>query len=80
MSVTQVPKEILLVHLSDNGGGSDDHLMPGNGTIAWSEFFNLLRQRDFDACLMLELTDMPRPDQVLAKGRTWMSEALESIS
>ena len=80
MSIMEIPKDILLVHLSDNAGESDDHLMPGSGTIAWGEFFNLLRQRDFDACLMLELTDTPRPDRVLANGWTWMNEALESIS
>ena len=78
--VTQVPKEVLLVHLSDNTGESDDHLAPGKGSIGWPAFFALLRQRDFDACLMLELIDMPRPDQVLANGWIWMREALESIS
>jgi len=77
MSIMEIPKDILLVHLSDNAGESDDHLMPGSGTIAWSAFFALLRQRGFDACLMLELTDTPRPDQVLANGWTWMTESLE---
>ena len=80
MCIIDIPKDILLVHLSDNAGESDDHLMPGSGTIAWNEFFNLLRQRDFDACLMLELTDTPRPDEALASGWTWMTKALESIS
>lgn len=77
MSITEIPKDILLVHLSDNAGESDDHLMPGSGSIAWSTFLALLQQRGFDACLMLELTDMPHPDQVLANGWTWMTESLE---
>jgi sugar phosphate isomerase/epimerase len=79
MSIMEVAKDILLVHLSDNAGESDDHLMPGSGTIAWSPFFALLRQRGFNACLMLELTDTPRPDQVLANGWAWMTESLERV-
>jgi sugar phosphate isomerase/epimerase len=78
--VAQVPKEILLAHLSDNVGESDDHLMPGDGTIDWSAFLGILRQRDFDGCLMLELTDLPSPDRVLTQGWEWMRQALESIS
>jgi sugar phosphate isomerase/epimerase len=79
--VSIVPKDILLVHISDNGGRQDDHWMPSpKGTVPWSELFGLLRARRFDACLMLELTDLPGKEQLLADGWTWMNNALRAIS
>ena len=79
--VSLVPKDILLVHISDNGGRNDDHWPPSpKGTVPWSEFFGLLRARRFDQCLMLELTDLPGKTQILADGWTWMNNALRAIS
>jgi len=77
--VMQVPKELLLVHLSDNTGAADDHLPPRAGTIAWPEFFVMLRERGFAGYLVLELTDLPEPERILSEGWAWMNAALRGI-
>jgi sugar phosphate isomerase/epimerase len=71
--VRQVPKELLLVHLSDNTGTADDHLPPEDGTINWQEFFAMLRAREFSGYLVLELTDLPDPARILADGWVFMN-------
>jgi sugar phosphate isomerase/epimerase len=70
--VCRVPKDLLLVHLSDNTGQADDHMLPTRGTVNWDDFFGLLRERRFGGYLVLELVDCPDPDTILAMGRTWM--------
>jgi sugar phosphate isomerase/epimerase len=71
--VRQVPKELLLVHLSDNTGQADDHLPPPHGSIAWEAFFAELAARRFDGTLILELTDLPDPERILADGWAWLN-------
>lgn len=79
-AISGVPKEVVLVHLSDNDRSGDQHLPPPHGTIAWPGFFDVLRRRRFDGCLMLELTDLPGPVGILAEGWAWMNRALQSCS
>jgi sugar phosphate isomerase/epimerase len=43
------------VHLHDNQGERDDHLMPFDGKIAWQEAMRSLRDVEADAPLFLEL-------------------------
>jgi sugar phosphate isomerase/epimerase len=73
------PKELLLVHVSDNAGQADDHLPPGEGSIAWPDLFAALRERRFCGYLVLELTDLPHPERILVAGRRWLQEALKEI-
>ena len=56
------------------------HLGKAEATILWDELFVALRGRDFDGCLMLELTDMPDAARALAEGWDWMNRALEAVS
>jgi len=76
-----VPKDILLVHVSDNGGHRDDHRLPDEtGTVPWGELFSLLRARGFGGCLMLEVTPPPGVSQILSHGRQWMNGASRELS
>lgn len=75
-----ISKDLLVVHISDNLGETDDHLPPSKGTIPWRDFFAILRSQHFDGALVLELTDLPRPEQVLALGWHWMDQALSLLS
>jgi sugar phosphate isomerase/epimerase len=77
--VTKVPKELLLVHLSDNTGAADDHLPPRAGAIAWPEFLAMLRERRFAGYLVLELTDLPEPERILAEGWAWMNTVAKDL-
>ncbi|NLS79918.1 MAG: sugar phosphate isomerase/epimerase [Chloroflexi bacterium] len=77
-AVSDVPKEVVLVHLSDNDRSGDQHLPPPQGSIHWESLFALLRRRRFAGCLMLELTDLPEQTRLLAEGWAWMNRALQS--
>lgn len=44
-------------HLHDNRGSTDDHLWPGDGTIAWNEFTPLLAARGEELTWLLEVGD-----------------------
>ncbi|HXE31519.1 MAG TPA: sugar phosphate isomerase/epimerase family protein [Terriglobales bacterium] len=44
-------------HLHDNQGAKDDHLWPGQGTIAWAEFAPLLAARGAEFPCLLEVGD-----------------------
>lgn len=47
------------VHASDNRGGSDDHLPPGDGTIDWADITRTLTAVDYAGWIMLELHRPP---------------------
>lgn len=44
-------------HLHDNRGSTDDHLWPGDGTIAWSELTPQLAARGAEVAWVLEVGD-----------------------
>jgi sugar phosphate isomerase/epimerase len=46
---------IVHIHASDNHGQYDDHLVPGEGTVDWTEIVSTLRTIRFDGWVMLEL-------------------------
>ena len=45
--VEEYHRYISVVHLHDNDGFKDDHLLPGAGTIDWLRVFQALRGKDF---------------------------------
>ena len=51
------------VHVHDNRGQWDDHLMPGDGIINWADVANSLLEANYDGWLLLEITcpDGDRP-------------------
>ncbi|MGQ9681615.1 MAG: sugar phosphate isomerase/epimerase family protein [Anaerolineae bacterium] len=73
-AVHAVMKDLLVVHLSDNMGSADDHLPPEAGTIPWPTLLSALHDAGFTGAAVLELTDLPEPEEVLVKGWQWMAE------
>ncbi len=45
---------IVTVHLSDNDGEREMHMMPGEGVIDWSEFMDVLDEIDYEGPLVYE--------------------------
>jgi sugar phosphate isomerase/epimerase len=74
--IALVPKDVTVIHLSDNTGKSDDHWPPPQGTIGWADFFALLADRRWSGYLVLELTDRPDAPDVLAEGWRWLNAML----
>lgn len=52
-------EQIRSTHLHDNNGKEDQHLMPGEGSIDWRRAMKLLRSRDGQYPLLLELKEPP---------------------
>jgi sugar phosphate isomerase/epimerase len=53
---------IRTTHLQDNRGRQDDHLPPGQGTIAWPEALAAFREVGYSGVYMVEISDCP-PDR-----------------
>ena len=54
-ALAQAGEELIYVHLSDNSGGADDHLMPTYGTIDIDAIARQLHAMQFDGTIMLEV-------------------------
>ncbi len=60
------------VHLSDNSGGSDDHLIPGEGTAPLKQLVEKMRGTDVLMCLELD-PHRYSPEQVMRASASFKS-------
>ncbi len=65
----------LSLHVQDNHGQHDEHLLPGDGTIDWKEFLHTLRRINYRGDLVLEAhhQSIEAPDE---KRDTILSELM----
>lgn len=52
--IRRLGSEIRVLHIHDNGGQRDEHLLPGRGVIDWEDTVLALRQIGFDGVFSLE--------------------------
>ena len=66
-----VGRHLITLHLHDNHGERDEHLLPGRGNIAWDEVNRALAEIGYDGVFMYEIS---RPGDVreLAKNAAWI--------
>lgn len=57
-------KRIKALHIHDNNGATDQHLMPYVGTINWDDFCNSLHDIGYDGDLSFETFAQTRPSQL----------------
>ncbi len=57
-----------MLHVHDNLGQYDDHLLPGEGKINWPDFFRLLASARFRGELVLEIGGRDNPLEVLGRA------------
>ena len=48
-------KHLITLHIHDNHGERDEHLLPGLGEIRWPEVLDALRDVDYPGVFMYEL-------------------------
>ncbi|MFC2079357.1 sugar phosphate isomerase/epimerase family protein [Candidatus Bipolaricaulota bacterium] len=61
--------QLIHLHLHDNHGEYDDHLLPGEGTIDWPRVLNVLESIDFCGTAVLEAhQEGVAPQEGLARG------------
>lgn len=59
---------LLTTHLHDNRGTTDDHLVPGEGSIDWSATLMELQKVGYDGAWMFEIANTSTPKAVLEKA------------
>lgn len=77
MVTQKLSGHLKMLHINDNDGHSDAHMVPGDGTIDWPEFIAELRRNDFRGVMVLELAgnDAESTEQTMARAvraRTFM--------
>ena len=66
------------LHLHDNLGANDDHLVPGLGTIEWESLIDVLERVGFHGTAVFEV-QRPRtePEQAVRQSLSYVREAIE---
>ena len=80
-AVETVSEHVIATHLHDNGGRSDDHLMPMDGTIDWAGALTAVQKIGYDGPLIFEVgAHGPSKDSLarLKKAREKMERWLTS--
>jgi sugar phosphate isomerase/epimerase len=68
-----VGPHLITLHLHDNHGEADEHLLPGLGAIDWSDVMQALRDIDYGGQFMYEIghaEDLPE----LAANAEWIQQ------
>jgi sugar phosphate isomerase/epimerase len=68
--IQKLSGHLKMVHVNDNRGDSDAHMVPGDGTIDWPWVISELRRNEFHGTLVLELagSDHESTEQVLSRA------------
>lgn len=79
-AIGQLKGRIRAVHLHDNQGAQDDHLMPFLGTVRWEKVMPALREAGFDGDLVLELGHCKNlPDGLLDANVAFSMKVTEKL-
>jgi sugar phosphate isomerase/epimerase len=65
--------ELIQVHISDNLGETDEHALPGEGSIDWQGVISTLKTINFEGPFVFELRTPP-PLESATRARGFMSE------
>ncbi len=70
------------VHVDDNQGKRDQHLVPGEGTFDFPSFFDLLNEIGYQGYLGVELSwdYTPEPDPAVTRSIRYIRENLEEVN
>jgi sugar phosphate isomerase/epimerase len=69
-AVETVSEHVIATHLHDNGGRSDDHLMPLEGTIDWAGALTAVQKIGYDGPLVFEVGARGAAKESLARLKT----------
>ncbi len=59
LSIEKLGRHMKYVHIADNDGRDNRHLVPGDGTVDWEEVFRLFKLRGFDVYFSVDLEQLP---------------------
>lgn len=53
-TILNIGENLKVLHVHDNDGSGDQHLLPGKGSINWDDFFKALKDIKFDGSISFE--------------------------
>jgi sugar phosphate isomerase/epimerase len=68
-AIETVSGHVVTTHVHDNGGKSDDHLLPFEGRIGWDATLMALQKIGYEGALVFELAASPEPRAVLERAQ-----------
>jgi sugar phosphate isomerase/epimerase len=68
-AIETVSGHVVTTHVHDNGGRSDDHLLPFEGRIGWDAALMALQKIGYDGALVFELGAAAEPRAVLERAQ-----------
>lgn len=76
-----IGERILLIHIDDNNGESDAHLIPGEGTINFESLLTALKRNEYDGYLSFELGSryILNPDSAVFKSKRTMEKLIKQL-
>jgi sugar phosphate isomerase/epimerase len=68
-TIETVAEHLIATHVHDNGGKTDDHLVPFDGRINWNIALMTMQKIGYDATYLMELANTGLASQVLENAR-----------
>ena len=68
-AIETVAEHLISTHVHDNGGVTDEHLVPFDGKIDWSRALMTMQKVGYDGTYLLELANHSTPAEVLQKAQ-----------
>lgn len=68
-AIETVSEHLIAVHLHDNRGRNDDHLLPFDGTIDWPAALTTMRKVGFDGPMVLEIAPQASARETLTRAQ-----------
>ncbi len=72
-AIRTLGSRLITLHIHDNHGQRDEHIMPLAGTINWAAVVAALRAIDYPGVFMYEIGSMANPQNIPANYRTLMA-------
>ena len=77
-AVETVSEHLIATHVHDNGGRTDDHLLPFEGTIDWAGALLAVQKVGYDGPFMFEIVPKGSTKETLARARS-VRQRIETI-
>jgi len=79
LSVEKLGQHIRYVHVADNDGLVNRHLVPGMGNIDWDEVLLALKRQGFDGYYAVDLEQLPDLEHCFVQGKQFLEGYAEKL-
>jgi protein FrlC len=85
-NITALGSKLCHIHISDNAGALDSHLLPGEGSFDFNRAIDPRSKTDYDGFLSAEIMIFgqnpvpPTPARLLAQTKEYLNKAAERIN